>query len=91
MGAYNWFQKCHVTDMSGVLNRYLYFLLLSRMSLVGGDPMRRGTEFLSDPQWEKILPLFWRFLARKVCPRADDRMVMERILWVLRTGARWKV
>ncbi len=44
---------------------------------------------LNDSQWETIRPLlppatnFGR-------PRADDRLVLEGILWVLRSGARWR-
>ena len=44
---------------------------------------------LNDWQWEIIQPLlppvsgFGR-------PRADDRLVLEGILWVLRSGSRWK-
>jgi transposase len=44
---------------------------------------------LNDWQWEIIQPLlppatgFGR-------PRADDRLVLEGILWVLRSGARWR-
>ena len=44
---------------------------------------------LNDSQWENIQPLlppragFGR-------PRADDRLVLEGILWVLRSGARWR-
>lgn len=44
---------------------------------------------LHDWQWEIIQPLlpaapqFGR-------PRADDRLVLEGILWVLRSGARWR-
>ncbi|MGC8603852.1 MAG: transposase, partial [Desulfomonilaceae bacterium] len=54
--------------------------------------MRRGTELLTDTQWEKILPLLpnVEIPRKKGRPRADDRMVVEGILWVLRTGARWK-
>lgn len=49
----------------------------------------RDTTLLSEVQWERIerlLPppgVFGR-------PRADDRSVLEGILWVLRSGARWR-
>ena len=44
---------------------------------------------LNDSQWENIQPLLPRRpgFGR---PRADDRMVLEGILWVLRSGARWR-
>lgn len=46
-------------------------------------------EFMTDAVWERIGPLlpprntFGR-------PRCADRDVMEGILWVLKTGARWR-
>jgi transposase len=49
----------------------------------------RDSSLLNDKQWEHIRPLlpprggFGR-------PRADDRAVLEGILWVLRSGARWR-
>ncbi len=44
---------------------------------------------LNDWQWEIIQPLL-----PPLCgfgrPRANDRLVLEGILWVLRSGARWR-
>lgn len=47
---------------------------------------------LTDAQWNKIEPLLPK---RKRTPKggrkpADDRLCLEGILWVLRSGARWK-
>ena len=47
---------------------------------------------LTDAQWAKIAPLLPK---RKASPnggrpRAADRDCLEGILWVLRTGARWR-
>jgi transposase len=48
--------------------------------------------YLTDEQWRKIEP----FIPRKSRgerggrPRADDRLVFEGILWILKTGARWR-
>src|SRR5262249_33302470 len=54
--------------------------------------MSRHDSELTDEQWMKIQPL-----SPKVKPspaggrsRADDRKCFEGILWVLRSGARWK-
>lgn len=46
-------------------------------------------EELRDDQWEVIRPLLPapKHMGR---PRADDRKTLNGILWVLRTGARWK-
>jgi transposase len=44
---------------------------------------------LSDRQWEVVLPLIPP-RGRMGRPRADDRRVLNGILWVLKTGARWQ-
>src|SRR4051794_4736982 len=53
---------------------------------------RRHEVFVSDEQWEKIRKFIPQ---RKRSPRggrppADDRACLEGILWVLRSGARWR-
>jgi transposase len=45
--------------------------------------------FLSDEQWAKIEPLLPKVRSRGR-PWADNRRVFEGILWVLKTGARWR-
>ena len=47
---------------------------------------------LTDEQWSLISDLFPapQPNARGGRPRADDRQCLEGILWVLRSGARWK-
>jgi transposase len=45
--------------------------------------------FLSEKQWVKIEPLLPKPVS-KGRPWADHRLVLEGILWILRTGARWK-
>jgi len=45
--------------------------------------------FLSDEQWKKIEPLLPPSSGRGR-PWADNRRVLEGILWVLKTGARWR-
>ena len=45
---------------------------------------------LSDTQWEIIKPHFISDKKGRGRPRRDERQVLEGILWVLRTGARWK-
>ena len=48
---------------------------------------------LTDKQWKIIEPLFSNLSDRKDGrgrPQRDSREVLEGILWILRTGARWK-
>jgi transposase len=53
---------------------------------------RRQEVFLSDAQWEQIKPFIpkRRGSNRGGRPPADDRACLEGILWVLRSGARWR-
>jgi transposase len=44
---------------------------------------------LRDKQWELIAPLLPKH-KRRGRPRAEDRRTLNGILWVLRSGARWK-
>jgi transposase len=53
---------------------------------------RRHEVFITDEQWEQIKPFLPQ---RKRSPKggrppADDRACLEGILWVLRSGARWR-
>ena len=53
--------------------------------------MRR--EELNDKQWEIIEPLIPKPAKRndgKGRPRQDDRSILNGILWILRSGARWQ-
>ena len=52
---------------------------------IGG--MRRYE--VTDEQWERIKPVLSE-RNRTDRPRADDREVLNSILYVLRTGRRWK-
>ena len=47
---------------------------------------------LTDEQWARISKHLPKHPAEPKGgrPRADDRAVMEGILWVLRSGARWR-
>ena len=46
-------------------------------------------EFMADEVWERIGPLL-RAPNRMGRSRRSDREVLEGILWVLKTGARWR-
>jgi transposase len=54
--------------------------------------MARYGRLLTDAQWEKIRPLLPRRPRRPRGgrPPANDRKVLEGILWILRSGARWQ-
>lgn len=46
---------------------------------------------LSEAQWQKIAPLLPKLKRRRRGrPPKDNRVVLEGILWVLKTGARWR-
>ncbi len=54
--------------------------------------MRRSSRLLTDAQWQKIEPLLPRRRRhrRGGRPPAANRRVLEGILWILRSGARWQ-
>ena len=55
--------------------------------------MRKRQEFLSQEQWEILEPLFpkpQRRKDRRGRPWADNHACLQGILWVMRTGARWR-
>lgn len=49
-------------------------------------------EFLTDAMWEKLEPLLPRLPKGKKGgrPWVDNRSCLEGILWILKTGARWR-
>ena len=55
--------------------------------------MSRHASELTDEQWSKIEPLIPKRKPSKKGgrKRVEDRRCFEGILWVLRSGARWKV
>ena len=54
--------------------------------------MARTTSFLKDEQWEKLEPLLPKTAPGKKGgrPWRENRKVLEGILWVLKSGARWR-
>ena len=54
--------------------------------------MARYGRLLTDAQWEKIRPWLPKRPRRRRGgrPPANDRKVLEGILWILRSGARWQ-
>ena len=53
---------------------------------------RQTQRVLTDDQWERIVPLLPEHpqSPKGGRPWADDRECLEGILWVLRTGSRWR-
>ena len=45
---------------------------------------------LTEEQWRKIAPLLPPQKPRRGRPARDHRVVVNAILWVLRTGAPWR-
>ena len=54
--------------------------------------MAKYTQFINDEQWKKLGPILPKPKAKPKGgrPPADNRQVLEGILWILRTGARWQ-
>ncbi len=50
--------------------------------------MRRGE--LRDEQWEKLYPLLPPQKPKRGRPAQDHRLIINAILWILRTGAPWR-
>lgn len=50
--------------------------------------MRRGE--LTDQQWERIRPLLPKRTNRRGRPSRDHRLILNAMLWILRTGAPWR-
>src|SRR5579884_2523895 len=50
--------------------------------------MRRGE--LTDEQWEKLAPLLPPQKPKVGRPARDHRLILNGILWILRTGAPWR-
>ena len=53
--------------------------------------MAKYTAFINDDQWQKLEPLLPKpkLNPKGGRPRASNRLVLEGLLWILRTGARW--
>jgi len=55
-----------------------------------GGPMARYGRLLTGAQWGKIGPCSRNGATSKGKTAKDDRKVLEGILWILRSGARWQ-
>lgn len=53
------------------------------------EAQRRRYE-VTDPQWELIRPLLPKHTAKTGRKPADSRLMLNGILWILRTGAPWR-
>jgi transposase len=55
------------------------------------EPMRLpGLSVLTDAQWERLRPLLPPQKPRTGRPATDHRLVVEGMLWVVRTGSSWR-
>ncbi len=46
--------------------------------------------FLNSKEWKKLSPLLPSQAGKQGRPRKNDRLVIEGILWIIRTGAPWR-
>lgn len=62
------------------------------MIIPEGGLMARNERMLTEKHWRRLAPLLPKLEGgpRGGRPWADDRATLEGILWVLRTGARWR-
>lgn len=52
--------------------------------------MDKYRKMLTDAQWHQIETLLPSQKGKQGRPRKDDRLIIEGILWSLRTGAPWR-
>jgi transposase len=52
--------------------------------------MDKNRKMLTDTQWHRIETLLPSQQGKQGRPRKDNRLVIEGILWSLRTGAPWR-
>ncbi len=52
--------------------------------------MDKGRQMLTDTQWHRIETLLPSQQGKQGRPRKSDRLIIEGILWSLRTGAPWE-
>lgn len=50
----------------------------------------RDADRLSDAQWERLAPLMPGGCKGKRGPRTNNRLFMDALLWMARSGARWR-
>jgi transposase len=49
-----------------------------------------GLPALTDQQWQRVQPLFPAQKPQIGRPAADHRLIVEAILWIVRTGSSWR-
>ena len=52
--------------------------------------METDSDRLSDEQWARVAPLMPGGCKGKRGPRTNNRLFMEALLWMARSGARWR-
>jgi transposase len=67
-------------------NIFIYIILSPKTRQ--GESMARF--FLREADWAKLSELLPSQKGKRGRPRRNDRLVIEGILWVLRTGAPWR-
>jgi transposase len=65
---------------------------ITKVSSAEGGRMARSGPLLTEAQWKKIAPLLPRRPKQRKGgrPWIENRRVLEGILWILRSGARWQ-
>lgn len=61
------------------------------VSVVSPPPLRlQGVPALTDERWKQVLPLLPPQKPQTGRPAVDHRLIVEAILWVVRTGSSWR-
>ena len=69
-----------------------YFLNVNQIQgcFLGGSRGREDRLVLSDAAWERMAPLIIGLLDQKCSTGRDNRMFVEGVLWIVRTGSPWR-
>ena len=76
----------------GGVDSKVYFLNVNQIQgcFLGGSRGREDRLVLSDAAWERMAPLIIGRLDQKGSTGRDNRMFVEGVLWIVRTGSPWR-
>ncbi len=63
---------------------------LASAILFAGGQYAMNREGLTEPEWQQLAPLLPQPQGKRGRPRRPDRLLIEGMLWLARTGAPWR-